>query len=351
MDKKNVTIKDIAHLAGVSIGTVDRVLHNRGRVSEEALQRVKSALEEIDYKPNLIARTLGTKKNFRIAVVMPDPLQDEYWNQSKLGLTQAAAEWMQYDILVEPCIFDLSDKGSFLNVVDAVLNLKPDGIVFAPIFHQEALSFLKKCDDYKIPVIVFNANLPETNPLSFIGQDLYESGKLAAELIHLSQPGTGTFVILHINEHSSTSVHLAEKQKGFEDYFKIKASESNVLALNLNTRDQAKFTNELETLFAEPQLKGALVTTSKGVSLVAKFLEQHSRKDIRLIGYDLLQENIHYLKAGIITFLINQNSKHQTFLGINHLANFLFLKKEPPLQKLLPLEIITRENLNSYLNH
>ena len=263
MDKKNVTIKDIAHLAGVSIGTVDRVLHNRGRVSEEALQRVKSALEEIDYKPNLIARTLGTKKNFRIAVVMPDPLQDEYWNQSKLGLTQAAAEWVQYDILVEPCIFDLSDKGSFLNVVDAVLNLKPDGIVFAPIFHQEALSFLEKCDDYKIPVIVFNANLPETNPLSFIGQDLYESGKLAAELIHLSQPGTGTFVILHINEHSSTSVHLAEKQKGFEDYFKIKASESNVLAINLSTSNQAKFTNEVATLFAEPPLTGALGTTCK----------------------------------------------------------------------------------------
>jgi len=61
MNTKNIRIKDIAQLAGVSVGTVDRVLHNRGRVSEEALKKVLSVLDQIEYKPNLIARTLGRK--------------------------------------------------------------------------------------------------------------------------------------------------------------------------------------------------------------------------------------------------------------------------------------------------
>src|SRR5690606_18493447 len=48
-NRKNITIKDIARMSGVSAGTVDRVLHNRGRVSEEALRKVLAVLEQIDY--------------------------------------------------------------------------------------------------------------------------------------------------------------------------------------------------------------------------------------------------------------------------------------------------------------
>jgi hypothetical protein len=58
MNTKNIRIKDIAQLAGVSVGTVDRVLHSRGRVSDDALKKVLAVLDQIDYKPNLIARTL-----------------------------------------------------------------------------------------------------------------------------------------------------------------------------------------------------------------------------------------------------------------------------------------------------
>ena len=66
MNAKNVRIKDIAQLSGVSVGTVDRVLHNRGRVSEEALKKVLTVLDQIEYKPNVIARTLGSNKTYTI---------------------------------------------------------------------------------------------------------------------------------------------------------------------------------------------------------------------------------------------------------------------------------------------
>ena len=59
---KKYTIKDIATLAGVSKGTVDRVLHNRGKVSEEALDKVNKILKEIDFQPNPIARNLKNNK-------------------------------------------------------------------------------------------------------------------------------------------------------------------------------------------------------------------------------------------------------------------------------------------------
>ena len=77
MNKKH-TIKDIAKLAGVSKGTVDRVLHKRGKVSPASLEKVNEVLKVIDYEPNLIARNLKNNKVYRISILLPDPEIDPY---------------------------------------------------------------------------------------------------------------------------------------------------------------------------------------------------------------------------------------------------------------------------------
>ena len=65
MDKEfsNIRIVDIAKMAGVSVGTVDRVIHNRGRVSEENRKKVQAILEMVHYQPNLMARSLALKNS------------------------------------------------------------------------------------------------------------------------------------------------------------------------------------------------------------------------------------------------------------------------------------------------
>ena len=125
MNSKNIRIKDIAQLAGVSVGTVDRVLHERGRVSEDALKKVTAVLEQIDYKPNLIARTLGANKTYRIAALIPNPQQDPYWASSKSGISQAEAEWLRYGVTVQPYFFNLYDKNSFRDVAESVKKRGP----------------------------------------------------------------------------------------------------------------------------------------------------------------------------------------------------------------------------------
>ena len=64
-----VTINDVAEAAGVGKGTVDRVLHNRGRVSEETRKRVLKCIEELGYKPNTAARMLAKRRIYKIAVI------------------------------------------------------------------------------------------------------------------------------------------------------------------------------------------------------------------------------------------------------------------------------------------
>jgi LacI family transcriptional regulator len=349
MADKNIRIKDIAKLAGVSVGTVDRVLHNRGRVSPEALKKVTEVMDQIEYKPNLIARTLGSNKNYRIAALLPDPNQDPYWEQSNYGILQAQNEWAQYGIRVELFLFDLLDKNSFQKTAREVHEAKPDGILVAPIFYHEALPIFDLFRETDIPFVLFNTNIPEAKPLSFIGQNLYQSGRVGAELMYFGQQQAGTLAILHIDEDIHDSVHLSEKEKGFREYFEEKQkSNFNIIDFILNPKDPS-FSNQLTQLLNDTNLRGIFVSTSKGTFVTASFLEKSGRKDVRLVGYDMLDENLKYLKSGVIDFLINQNPKRQASLGISHLVNHLMFKKGTPDTDLFPLEVITQQNVESYL--
>jgi LacI family transcriptional regulator len=352
MNTKNIRIKDIARLAGVSVGTVDRVLHNRGRVSDDALKKVLAVLDQIEYKPNLIARTLGANKVYKIAALIPNPDQDPYWASSKAGISQAEAEWLRYGVTVQPYFFNLYDKDSFKEVAELVTDARPDGILVAPIFYHETLPFFEEFREQGIPYVLFNTNIPEAHPLSFIGQNLFQSGKVGAELMHMAQNGGhGVLAVLHVNEDLDNSVHLLEKEKGFREYFEEKNHPGfTVKTLNLYNPDQMTFERQLNELLDDPHLKGIFVSTSKGTYVIASYLEKRHRNGIRLIGYDMLDENIRFMQKGIINFLINQNPKRQAFLGVSHLVSQLILKKPAPTQDLLPLEIISAANLESYLN-
>lgn len=346
--ERSIRIKDIAKMAEVSIGTVDRVIHKRGEVSEESYKKVMAIVEKTGYKPNLLARSLGNKKTFKIIALLPDSTQDEYWKMAHEGVRHGRKEWSQYGIAIKEFFFDLYDKKSFIKNFKAAIAAEPDAILTAPIFYQEASEYFEMCRSNNIPFAEFNNNIPKAGSLTFIGQDLYKSGMVGAELLHMNNTG-GTYAILHIYDDIHNSTHLSEKEKGFKDYFKgIKDHHCNAIGVDLNISHEPTLEKELTQLLNMPDLKGIMVTTSKGASIVSRLLEKRGKNGVRMVAYDLLEENIAYLKKGIIDFLINQNSKRQAFTGITQLANHLVFKKEVKSKYIFPLDIITRGNLESH---
>jgi LacI family transcriptional regulator len=350
MINKVVRIKDIAEKAQVSTGTVDRVIHNRGRVAKEVRQKVLQIIEELNYQPNLIARTLKSNRTYLLGALIPDPQSDAYWEGPKAGIEKAAAELGQYGIIVEPFIFNPYDIDSFLEKAQLVTARQPDGIILAPIFHKEVLPFFTGWQQLAIPYVLFNTQIPQSAPLSYIGQDSYQSGLLAANLLHYSIPGPATVLVAHIGEDIPNSAHLIEKEKGFRQYFTQNNLEQRYQVI------QQVFAHPKSDLFARqlpdlkqkyPDLQGIFVTNSKAHEL-AFYLEQGNYQDIRLVGYDLVPQNLHYLEAGAIRFLINQNPIGQGYWGIHQLTDHLVFKKEILPVKYLPLDIITKENLSYY---
>jgi LacI family transcriptional regulator len=200
--------------------------------------------------------------------------------------------------------------------------------------------------------VQFNTQIQESNPLSFIGQDAYQSGFLAGKLLHYGQAGPGSFLVAHIAEDIANSAHLLGKEKGFREYFtqnQLPAGAYKVISADLKDPGGISFFHQLDRLLDHyPDMKGIFVTTSKAYE-IATYLQHTPERNIRLVGYDLMEKNIPFLEEGLIDFIINQNPQGQGYWGVTYLADHLVFKKKVAARKNLPLDIITRENLSYYM--
>ncbi|WP_147677345.1 substrate-binding domain-containing protein [Algibacter pacificus] len=343
---KKYTIRDIAEMAGVSKGTVDRVIHKRGKVSETAAKKVTTILKEIDFKPNLIARNLKTNKTYHICVLLPDPIKDPYWIPCVKGVNEVVLELSHFGIKIETSFFDPTKSKSFTAANLVIQNNAPDAVLLAPLFFKEARIVMQDYENLGIIVSTFNNDIESKAVKSFIGQDLFQSGRVAAKLLH-SVSKTGDLAIVHINEQYENAVFMQEKERGFKSFFnELVSFNYSVLQCKLNQED---FELVLTAFLKDhPNLTSIFVTTSK-TYLVADFLEKNNHKTISLVGYDLLNENVTHLKTGSIDFLIHQNPKEQTYIGLKFLAEHLLFEKEIPKELLLPIDIVNSENATPFM--
>ena len=352
MKKKIIRIKDIAEKAQTSKGTVDRVLHNRGRVAEDVRERILGIIKELNYEPNLIAQSLKSQRTFNIAALLPDPNEDSYWEAPKLGLEKAEKELRQYGINITQFIFTPHDEKSFIARAKEATNESPDGVLIAPVFYKEVLPFFDKWKSMNIPYVLFNTQIEGVSPLCYIGQDSYQSGFLAAKILSFGLPGACTILVAHINEDIPNSAHLIKKEEGFRDYFDKNGPQNKyrIVSEAIDFSESGTIDDQLVSIFSrEPELSAVYVTNSKAFE-VAQYLEKNALTEIKLVGYDLVTPNLNFLNKEIIHFLINQNPLGQGYWGIHQLANHLIFKKEIQPIKFLPLDIITKENLNYYLD-
>jgi LacI family transcriptional regulator len=345
MDKK-YTIKDIAKLAGVSKGTVDRVLHKRGKVSPAALNKVNEVLKVIDYEPNLIARNLKNNKIYRIYVVLPDPEIDPYWRPCLSGINEAVKEFKAYNLAIETFYFNPEKKKSFLEINETILGLSPDAVLLAPLFHKETVDVIEQYHSLNIIVNTFNNQVESSFVKCFVGQDLFRSGRVAAKLFD-SITDTGHIAIVHIDETYKNAKHMQEKERGFRTYYDEKQNSGfTITTLKLkNPNVELKFNTFLNE---NPDVTGVFVTTSKAYQM-AKIISDFKIKKIKVVGYDLIDENITYLNQGFIDFMIHQNQKRQAYLGITSLVEHFLFQKEIPEMILLPIYIVNSENAEYYM--
>ncbi len=347
-------IKDIAALASVSAGTVDRVLHNREGVAEDTRRQIINIVENLGYTPNLVAKSLALKRTYRIAVLIPESKNDNpYWERPKYGIEQAYSEIKDFNSKVELYTFNIGSEESFMKSFNRMFKSEPDGIIFNPMFLTSSHTAIKRCEEKQVPYIFIDINVEGCNNLAYFGQDAFQSGYLAAKLMDFSLQEGSDIRILKLTHHKGIDHHLTQREKGFLDYFNKnkKTKDYNISSFEVELSDVKLLNKLLAEQFSKKSLPGGIFVTNSRIYKVAEYLDQNNISNSLLIGYDLIGENIHYLEKGVISFLIGQNPEDQGYRSVQAMFNFLLLNKTVNKINYSPIDIILKENIHYYRNH
>lgn len=344
-----VRIKDIAEIANVSVGTVDRVIHKRGEVSARTRERIEQLLEQFNYRPHMAARSLALKREIHLAVIMPRVVSGHgFWEMPMRGIEQAVESLEHKQLILHHFYFDQEDRQGFTDLVEAFPFDRMKGLLFAPVFKKESQAFLERCASKDLPVVLFNSSVEASSVKGFVGQDAYQSGCVAARLMSYGLHAGADVAIIHMSARKDNYAHIIEREKGFRSFFeKLDWYRGTLVSGDLNGAREGLLGNKLEELFSAHEIEGLFVTGSR-VHEVARILEQRGHTGVRLVGYDLLHENIGYLERGLIDFLISQRPEEQAFQGLISLYELVVFRQEARAKQWLPIDIITRENLKYY---
>lgn len=351
MEKKNYTIKDIARMSGVSAGTVDRVLHNRGDVSKSSREKVEKVLESIDYRPNMFAIGLAAKKHFQIVCIIPVYHENDYWHMVTQGIERAALEMQPFNVDVSFINYRHGDKSSYESVCQKLMNgeEKYDAVLIAPNFTEETQELAGYLDQQETPYVFIDFNVTGCQPLSYIGQDSFQSGYIASKILMRSyQPDDELVLILNNQKYNPAEIQMQRRLEGFMTYLSESFDKLTIHELVLDKTDAKANYQLLDAHFANHPKSTLGAVFNSRVYQVASYLCERGHRMNGLLGYDLLQDNIRYLKSDHLNYLIGQRPGMQGYNGIKMLCNHMVFKQPVPGIKYMPIDILIKENIDFY---
>lgn len=349
---ENIRIVDIAKLAGVSAGTVDRVIHNRGYVSEEKRALVEKVLKEINYQPNLVARFLASKRNYKFGVVVPSFIEGDYWELVCKGISKAEKEMKKFNVNIEYFHFNQYSRESFLQAVTKCKSQILDGVLLATLFGDSVIALSSDLEEKEIPYVYIDSEISGQKNLAYFGSDSHGSGKIAAKLL-LSEIGNNADIfIAHIyTDQSVMSVQIKNRELGFMEYLSENKYKGKIHLVEINPENPTSAIKKISQMLEDKDhMLGGIVLNSRIyelTSIIAQ-MEASSRKRIRLVGHDAIKHNIEALKNEKVSFILSQRPQLQGYNAIMALSNNIIFNQIPSKTNFMPIDILIKENIDYY---
>lgn len=340
-------------MAGVSTGTVDRFLHNRGKISIKAQKKVDQVLKEINYQPNLIARSLALKKTYHLYALIPSYTEGDYWELFYHGIHKAEKELFSYNVKIKYLYFDPYDKSSFDQLIPQIDKDCCQGVVIATLFKESVLSLTHKLDEMDIPYVLVDANIKNTHSIAYFGTHSYDSGHIAGHLMYEQLKRKDDIAVFRfVSKGETMSNQVQQREKGFRDYLHQQVFEGNIHTIYIHAEEIEKDIPLLDTFLKDhPYIRGGIVFSSRAHVIADYLNEHHPDIDFKMIGYDVIDSNVRHLKEGHITHLIAQRPEEQAANSMRALFDFLIQKKSPKKINYMPIDILIKENIEYYDNY
>ncbi len=347
--QKKIRIKDIAKMAGVSPGTVDRVLHNRGNVSDTAREAIENVLRQVEYRPNIHVSAISLKREYTIVVTTPQFSEGAYWESIHNGIQHALKEYENIKVNYHIFTYNQYDIYSCKEVFKELENFEMDALIIGPTFKEETIELCKAMDKKGTPYIFVDSAMEGTDPLAFFSADHYTVGRLFAKLITSITPiGSDIGLLQAVRTGDSSANTTIIRKKGFKDYLTNQGYSNKIIQIPFSVSNQDNNEKQLSGFFNKHNnITGLVVMNSRG-NFIANYLSSNRINNIRLICMDITTPNIEAMKNGQIDFLISQEPEYQGFFSMKTLLEFLIIKRPVNKENYVQLDILTSETIDYY---
>ena len=341
-----VTLQQIAEAAGVSRGTVDRALNNRGRIRPEVEEKIKKIAQEMGYQPSRAGRALAmAKRKIRIGVIL-QYMKTPFMQQVLKGVLEAKEEVESFGGTVKIYEIEGVEPEKVMAAMEELREEGFNGIALTPSEDQLLRARIDQYqEEYGIPVVTFNADLEDTKRLCFVGQDTFQAGRTAAGLMGEMTGGSGQVAIIF---GQVANPGLISRQKGFSTEIKESFPGIEVVDTRYSYDDEwvaSKIVEELLELY--PELTGIYIT-GHGVKGVCQTLQKLGKDKNHACDRQRFfwKKNLKWLKEGTINFLIGQDAAVQGHSPVTILFQLLFDSKKPEKEfQYTDIVIRTRYNM------
>ena len=345
---KRPTIQTVAERAGVSRGTVDRVLNNRSYVRADVRERVLDAIRETGYlSPREAHRqTADRPQNYspvKLGVLLPNwagPFREEVTR----GIESARVKLSGRHAEIRVCTCETDIPGEAITLLDKLVDWGAQGIALCALNDITIEAKVGELADNGIPCITFNSDLPNSRRLCFVGQDIYKAGQVAGGLMSRCIPA-GSQLLATVGNLKFDGHR--QRLAGFRDRIREAGfpMEDLVVAETFNDYETT-FRVVTEAIDRYPRLRG-IYMANLSVSGCAAAIEQAGKKGaIRLICHDLNESVRQLLLRGSIDFTIPQNLRQQGYGPLILLRDVLRRKAAPDAARFnRQIDIVCSDNL------
>ncbi len=344
-----VTIKQVAETAGVSRGTVDRVLNGRPYVKEEKRKKVLDAIEQLGYEKNWAAKALGMQNNIKkIAFILPKLESKGFIDDIYRAIKQAKKELSSFgiELIDRQCQTRMQDNKAsaqeYIQIFDEIAQQSVDGIIVYAMDHPLIRDRINELVQDGIPVIAVNSDIHDCKRVCFIGDDEYRNGRIAGELlIKCADLNKDILVITASYRYYSSKARI----NGFCDIF---AEQGNIPGkyeiFECYNSYEMTYAVVLENLKKNPNIRTIYLSTENVLGCIDAIRESDLAYPITLICHGSVEYYKKLVVQNDITFLIAQNVFEQGYRSIEVMRDMVFYKQYPEQDSLYtPPSIVCKE--------
>lgn len=352
MNNKRVTLKDISKQLNLSLSTVHKALYGKKGVSESTRKKVLETAGEMNFKINIIASTLK-RKTIKIAVVMPEASGEEryfykdIWN----GVNGARESLKDFNVEIIKITFKGTNYKTQRQVLEDVYNkysTSISGLLTVPWNLSKLNCVINKFADARIPVVTINTDAPGSKRIACIAPPSKKIGMIAGELMSKMIVPNGKVIIISGNKE--TTIHT----KIVEGFVETMSSELPVIdiiqIIDSNSNNSYKTLKDFFVKFND--IRGIYSNNSRGTLLIGNLItELNLKNNLKVIGTDIFDESIKFLKDDILQAVIYQNPYMQAYEGIKFLFNYIIKKEVNIPYEFNQISIVLKNNLDFYINN